>query len=157
MKPITTEQAIAEAGRKERRAHQIERDNKVQRAFQIIEAAANDGRPCPTNRDLSDMLGYAAPNKACGVVNLLEATGIITVKRGQKSRVVTIVKTGRKTAGPVPIAPAKGWTEDDDAILMDGIAEGGTFKRVAEILHKTENACTLRFHRIAASMGAQAA
>ena len=153
---MNLETALAEAAPKRKASHQIARDNKVQRAFQLIEAAANEGKPCPTNRDLADMLGYAAPNQACGIVNLLEATGFITVKRGRKSRVVTIVKTGRKTAGPVPIAPAKGWTEDDDAILMDGIAEGATFKRVAEILHKTENACTLRFHRIAEGMGPQA-
>ncbi|HET7154969.1 MAG TPA: SANT/Myb-like DNA-binding domain-containing protein [Hyphomicrobiaceae bacterium] len=156
MQPETMVPALAKVARKEKRSHEVERENKIQRAFAIIEASANEGRPCPTNRDLADMLGYSTPSKGVGVVNFLEAAGLIKVRRARKSRIVTIVRTGKKTAGEIDILPAANWTEDEDAILMDGIAEGASFGRVASILHKTENACTLRFHRIAAQMGEQA-
>ncbi|MEJ7933515.1 hypothetical protein WG907_04485 [Sphingobium sp. AN558] len=151
-----TAPAPAQEGKRELRAHQIAMQNKHQRCFDILRDAADGGRKCPTNRDLADMIGYATPQKASEVVSLIEAMGLITVKRARRSRIVTICQTGKRTAGEIEVAPAAGWTDDEDAILMDGVSEGQTLASIGLILGKTENACTLRFHRIAAQMGPQA-
>ena len=63
--------------------------------------AAEAGKACPSNADLAEMLpGCVAPNKASGIVRHLEKTGVITVRRFQMARVVTIVATGKSTAAP---------------------------------------------------------
>ena len=138
------------------RKHEQARQDKIQRCFDLINSAAEAGRSCPTNRDLADMIGYSGAQHASEVVSLLEVAGLIKVKRYRRSRIVTICKTGKSTAGVAEVAPAAGWSDDEDAILMDGIAEGETFASVSRILHKTQNACLLRFKRIAAQMGDQA-
>ena len=146
--------AISTAARKTKR--QQERDDRLMRCFEILKRAAENGETCPTNADLADMLGYSAPNKASDVVSLLEVMGLIRVARGRKNRVVTICKTGQKTAGVVLKRSSTSFTEDDDAILMDGIAEGLSFPQVGLILKRTTHACSSRFYRIAAQMGDQA-
>lgn len=155
---MNTETAPKEAGRKARKysVAQQARDDRLLKCLRILEAAANNGTECPSNADLADMLGYAAPNKASGVVSLLEAMGFIKVQRGRRNRVVTIVKTGARTAGTVTIRKPGDWTEDEDAILMDGIAEGEGFASVGKIIGKTKSACVSRFRKIAAQMGEQA-
>ncbi|MFD1104601.1 SANT/Myb-like DNA-binding domain-containing protein [Sphingobium olei] len=158
MKPITQQQAVEEAVRKAKRvtATTQYRDDRLQRCFAILERAANDGATCPTNNDLAEMLGYCSGNGPSGLVNLLEVSGYITVERSNCGRVVTISRTGKRTAGIIVQRRPGDWTEDQDAILMDGIAEGETFASVGAILGKTKSACKSRFSKIAAAMGEQA-
>lgn len=145
-------------GHVSRTRRQRERDDKLKLMYSALVRAANNGVACPSNEDLSRSLGYASPTKASDLIALLEAMGFITVERGHMMRVVTIVKTGKRTAGKLgKLRPKNGWTEDQDAILMDGIAEGLTFAAVGRILRKTKNTCISRFHRLAASLGHQAA
>ncbi|MGW8203002.1 hypothetical protein ACWGM0_10700 [Sphingomonas bisphenolicum] len=146
------------AARKARTPQQRTRDDRLEKMLRALERAANNNAPCPSNEDLSHLLGYAGPSKASDLISMLETMGFITVDRGFASRIVTIVKTGKKTAGTIGRRRQKGgWTEDRDAILMDGIAEGLTFAAMGKILHKSKNACISRFHALAASMGHQAA
>jgi hypothetical protein len=133
------------------------KEERLQRAYDIILHAAECGAICPTNDKLADMLGLSRADKASGYVSLLEAMGFITVQRGRKNRVVTIVKTGKKTAGIANYRPSSAWPEDFDAILMDGIAEGVGFTAVGKMLGKTKNACISRFNKIRKDMGWQAA
>lgn len=147
--------AIDTATRKARK-HELAKQTKIQRCYEILCAAADAGKPCPSNQDLCDMLDYATPAKASGVVSLLGTMGLITVQRGQSHRVVTIVKSGKRTAGVVVKRRSTDWTEDQDEILMDGIAEGEGFTAVGRIIGKSRAACVSRFNKIAARMGDQA-
>jgi hypothetical protein len=141
-----------------RTPQQVVRDDRLTKMLRALERAANAGVPCPSNDDLSRTLGYASPSKASDLIAMLETIGFITVERGCDTRVVTIVKTGKRTAGEVGKRRQKnGWTEDQEAILMDGMAEGLTFAAIGKILGKSKNACVSRFHALAASMGHQAA
>ncbi|EQA96833.1 hypothetical protein [Sphingobium baderi] len=155
---MNTETAPKEAVRKARKycVAQKARDDRLLRCLRILEAAADEGKECPTNAYLADMLGYAAPNMASGVVSLLETMGFIKVQRGRRNRVVTIVKTGSRTAGTVTSRKPGDWTEDQDAILMDGLAEGVGFTEIGRIVHKSKHACISRFNKLAAEMGEQA-
>jgi DNA-binding MarR family transcriptional regulator len=137
-------------------AHSRAKDDRIERCMAILRRAADDNAPCPSNADLADMLGYSRPDKASGVIALLEVAGLITVERGMKNRVVTICATGRKTFGSVVRKASKAWSEDDDAILMDGIAQGLTFEKVGRILRKSKGSCISRFNRLKADLGWQA-
>lgn len=134
---------------------QLAKQTKLQHLYNILCEAACAGKPCPTNSMLADMLDYSAPSKASDAVSLLEAMGFITADRGRTNRVVTIVKTGHRTAGATSRRPGQ-WTEDQDAILMDGIAEGVGFTAVGKLVGKTKSACISRFHKLAAALGPQA-
>ena len=140
-----------------RTPQQRSRDDRLQRLYTALERAANAGSPCPSNDDLASTLSYANPSRISDLMSLLETMGFITVERGHNIRVVTIVKTGKRTAGQVTKRTRKGgWTDDQEAILMDGIAEGLTFAAVARILKRSKNSCIGRFRTIAANMGPQA-
>lgn len=126
------------------------------RCLAILERAADAGEPCPTNETLARLLGYASGNGPSGLVNLLEVSGLITVARSNAGRVVTIVKTGKRTAGIAIPRRATDWTVDQDEIMMDALAQEYGFTAIGRMLGKTKSACISRFHKIAAQMGAQA-
>lgn len=154
---MNTETALKEAGRKARRnGARPRKDERLQRCYEIVERAANNDCACPTNAQLADMLGYSGIGHPSGLLSLLEAMGFITVERSNHGRVVTICKTGRRTAGIITPRKEGDWTEDQDAILMDGIAEGESFSAVGVIIGKTKSACVSRFRKISAAMGEQA-
>ncbi|WP_375290387.1 hypothetical protein [Qipengyuania sp.] len=67
--------------------------------YAIIERAAHDGAPCPTNSDFSDQVDRGAGIVIARIKDL-ERKGLITVKRFQRSRVVTLVSTGQSTGTP---------------------------------------------------------
>lgn len=47
------------------------------------------------------------------------------------------------------------WTEDEDRILCDGVADGLTFEKISwQLPKRTRNACIGRFRRITEEMGA---
>jgi hypothetical protein len=127
--------------------------SQAQRCLAILERAANAGDTCPTNTALADLLGYASGNGPSGLVNLLEVSGFISVERSNAGRVVTIVKSGKRTAGIVIPRKPSDWTADQDAIMMDAVADGAGFTAIGRMLGKTKNACQSRFRKIAAQLG----
>lgn len=151
---ITLARAIKALDNRSARTPSIDRP---QRCLAILKRAAEAGARCPSNGDIADMLGIASTGAASEIVSLLEAAGHITVERSRTSRIVTIVATGHRTAG-IPIKRRAGdWTEDQDAILMDGLAEGEGFTALGKLIGKSKHACISRFNKIRAEMGAQAA
>lgn len=156
---LTRQAAVDEAVRKARRFTRTmqDRDERLTRCFAILERAANAGDCCPTNNVLAELLGYSSGNGPSGLVNLLEVAGLIRVERSNDGRVVTIVRSGKRTAGVIRPPRPSDWSEDQDAILMDGIAEGEGFTAIGKMIGKSKSACISRFKKIAASMGEQAA
>ncbi|AOF97217.1 hypothetical protein [Sphingobium sp. RAC03] len=141
-----------------RSPQQRQRDERLVLLLKALERAADAGAECPSNEDLGRTLGYSGPSKVSDLIALLEVAGLITCARGRSSRVITIVKTGRSTAGEVKFSRRKGgWTVDMDAILMDAIAEGLTFHAAGDILRKSKNSCISRFRTLSATLGHQAA
>ena len=76
--------------------------------FRMLEWAARNGEPCPTNAQIAFMIGKRSMSTAAAYVNQLETAGLIAVERGSCARVVTIVASGKKTAGE---KPAPHWRE----------------------------------------------
>lgn len=72
----------------------------LQRAFDLIEKAANAGAPCPTNEAIARHMRIRSIGTASGYLSRLRDLGVIRLERGQNSRIVTIVATGRRTSGP---------------------------------------------------------
>lgn len=131
--------------------------SRATRCLAIIERAANAGERCPTNETLAQLLGYSSGNGPSGLVNLLEVSGFITVARSNAGRVVTIVKTGKQTTGIALPRRATDWTADQDAIIMDALADNIGFTAIGRMIGKSKSACVSRFNKITAHMGEQAA
>lgn len=72
-----------------------------QRVYEILVAAADAGECCPSNSALGARIDGSAV-QASDILRRLERRGVIMVARGNNSRLVTIVASGRRTAGPVP-------------------------------------------------------
>lgn len=68
--------------------------------FEAIKAAARQGRPCPSNIDLTVMLDCSSLATPCKAVKGLEAKGYISVERYQHARTVAICGTSLSTAEP---------------------------------------------------------
>jgi len=66
--------------------------------YLIIKQAAEDGAPCPMNKDIAETTGHSSVSSATELVQALELKGLITVERFRKFRVVTIVASGKRTA-----------------------------------------------------------
>jgi hypothetical protein len=144
---------------------------RVKITLAMLTRAANDGAPCPSNDEIAERIGAESSATAVRTIALLEVMGCITVQRGNDRRVVTIVATGKCTAGTIrnPIKPRprvgrrkvyrrreNAWTAADDGFLMDRIAEGDDFEQAAFVIGKTADVCEARFGMLAAQMGAQA-
>lgn len=65
-----------------------------------IEHAAEAGTACPSNTAFADELSIGA-SKGSDIIARLERKGLIKVQRGNSMRVVTIVATGKRTAGEI--------------------------------------------------------
>lgn len=74
----------------------------VDQIYDHLARCAEAGLPCPTNDMLIGLVGWQSPSAASVALGRLEAAGRIIVQRGQASRIVTIVATGKRTAGEVP-------------------------------------------------------
>jgi hypothetical protein len=135
---------------------------RVSKVMRILVAAADAGEPCPSNLTIASAVGSSSMATGASCIALLESMNLISVERGNCSRVVTIVATGKRTAGKV----AKGhwrdlrsrWNDDLDADLMDAIADGASWREAAE---RVGDGCTVsqaksRFDTLRARMGAQA-
>lgn len=77
----------------------LARAHVQRRVLQLLEAAAEAGAPCPSNRELCEALGMERLD-ASDVVLALEARRLIRVERLSNARIVTIVATGKRTAAP---------------------------------------------------------
>lgn len=69
--------------------------------FNMLNQAAERGDPCPSNDLICVALDASSPSRGSEVLHRLERKGLIKVERGTMSRVVTIVATGKRTAGTV--------------------------------------------------------
>lgn len=78
---------------------------KEQIVLDALTAAAAAGEPCPTNAELSRMIGAQSDAAASGYVRSLEQRGLIAVGRFARARRVTIVATQQSTAWPNNTAP----------------------------------------------------
>lgn len=65
-----------------------------------IEKAAARGERCPSNDQIAGIIGCGL-GSASGMVTALERKGWIAVERGSTNRVVTVLATGKCTAGTV--------------------------------------------------------
>jgi hypothetical protein len=85
-------------------ASKVDRPAAIQATYDLLSAAAKQGRPCPNADELLDALsphGVSSPSTTVALMHVLEDRGQIEVKRYQRSRVVTILATGDSTAEPV--------------------------------------------------------
>jgi hypothetical protein len=81
--------------------------------FAMIERAAMLGERCPSNFAIMAAIGAGSPSAGPKVLERLVRRGLIEVQRGNNSRVVTIVASGKRTAG---IIKAPHWRERDPGI-----------------------------------------
>lgn len=70
--------------------------------FGIVERAVSANQPCPTNGEIADAANQQSVSGPSAILKSLERRGLIKVYRGQISRVVEIVATGKRTAGEIP-------------------------------------------------------
>lgn len=70
---------------------------RLVKLFDILNAAAEDGKPCPTNEELAVALDYKSWSGPASLLKVLEKRGTIKVERFTNTRRVTIVKTGKET------------------------------------------------------------
>lgn len=72
------------------------------RVLTILNEAAEQGLPCPTNQEIIARLGFSSPSSSWGAISELTHAGKITVTRTTATtRRVTIVATGKETGPPV--------------------------------------------------------
>lgn len=71
------------------------------RILQRLARAAERRQPCPTNNELADAAGIMSAGAASEAVSRLAKQGKIIVERGPSTRVVTIIETGKRTAGTI--------------------------------------------------------
>jgi hypothetical protein len=144
---------------------------RVKVVMSLLSRAAEDGARCPNNPEIAYRIGAGSPASAARSVALLETMGLITVERGHMSRVVTIVATGKRTAGAIKhsrifskrVGMRKryqkreiNWTANDDALLMERVSLGDDFEQAAAFVGKTGDVAAARFDHLAARMGWQA-
>lgn len=75
-----------------------DRAEDARQVMRMIETAVANGKPCPSNIDISHKLGMQSPSGAVKVLASLEKRGLIEIERFGASRRVTIAATGRSTA-----------------------------------------------------------
>lgn len=73
--------------------------------LRMLNAAAEAGVRCPTNQEIADALGMASTGGPARLVAALEDFGVISVRRYQVTRVVTISASGKSTAAPASSQP----------------------------------------------------
>lgn len=70
-------------------------------ALAMLVNAAERGDACPSNYEIAAAVGAATASRSTEIINRLEKRGLIQIERGQTSRVVTIVETGKRTGGKI--------------------------------------------------------
>lgn len=69
--------------------------------YAALVRAADTGATCPGNLVLAELIGKESTSGVSDRLQRLEAHGLIHVERGNNCRVVTIIASGRRTAGDV--------------------------------------------------------
>ena len=69
------------------------------RMLNLLEEAAEAGKACPTNDQLCEAMGMNSIGDPPGVMNALAKAGVIRIERFKQSRIITIVASGKATAG----------------------------------------------------------
>jgi len=72
---------------------------REQRLLEILITAADKGDVCPSNDQICELMGMQSIGSPPTVMNKLVRRGLIRVERFGNSRIVTIVATGKSTAG----------------------------------------------------------
>lgn len=72
---------------------------REQRLLEILITAAGNGDICPSNDQICELMGMQSIGSPPTVMNKLVRRGLIRVERFGNSRIVTIVATGKSTAG----------------------------------------------------------
>jgi hypothetical protein len=67
--------------------------------LRLLTEAAEAGLKCPSNVEIAAAADMASPSTGPRVIKRLARHGLIEVETGQHARVVTIVATGKRTAG----------------------------------------------------------
>ena len=68
--------------------------------FNMIQDAAEDGKPCPTTNKIAEVLGYQSTASVQRIFIELVEAGLIEFEAYNNGRWVTICATGKKTAQP---------------------------------------------------------
>lgn len=79
-------------------------ENAVTKAasiFRLIKLAAENGLECPTNAALAEAVGYRSTANVAKALSFLAVAGMIEIERFNHTRIVTIVASGKKTAGAI--------------------------------------------------------
>lgn len=82
-----------------------------QRVYGMLVHAADYGLPCPKNMEITAALDRTSPSAGSELIKQIADKGHIKLTRGQCRRVITIVKTGKSTAGEIP---APHWRDRPD-------------------------------------------
>jgi hypothetical protein len=72
---------------------------RVIRVMRMLRLAAEGGMPCPGNAEIAAAIEGASLSSGANAIALLETMNLIRVERFGASRIVTIVESGKKTAG----------------------------------------------------------
>jgi len=78
---------------KEQRQHAVERAAKI---FTILKQCAEQGLPCPSNRELADRFGVKSGTIA-NALHFLEANGMIEREQKSDRVIITICASGKTT------------------------------------------------------------
>lgn len=74
---------------------------RMARALELIQQAALDRLPCPTNGDLCAALGVTSEATVSDLVSQMERRGLIVVRRSRTARVVAAPDGSWRTAGEI--------------------------------------------------------
>lgn len=99
---------------------------ELDRVFHLLETAALGDKVCPTNRVISERMGWAGVTSASRAIDDLERAGRIRVERTRVWRIVTILPSGKRTAwAGIGAAPAGAAAARDDQRRLLAISLGG--------------------------------
>ena len=129
------------------------RRDKLDRLYSILYAAAEMGKRCPTNEQLSYDLGYSSINKSAALLRELESKGWITARRTAGGMVVTITETGKSTIEVISPQSLSEWTHAQEDKLMELISEGISFANAGKVIGRTKGSCIGRFRKLARRLG----
>lgn len=83
-------------------------EERVLTAYQAFVYAAENNQPAPSNAVIADLCGYFSAGSTARLITTLIYRKMITAENiGMNRRVITITKTGLKTAKPAPPVPDK--------------------------------------------------
>jgi hypothetical protein len=79
---------------------------RPQTVLEVLAEAAENGDPCPSNHQISLIMGRLDQDLICREVVKLRNAGLISIKKtGSHSRAITIVATGKSTKPTKRSAP----------------------------------------------------